>query len=209
MFGHTLRFILVRHGLTDWNESGRLLGRIAIGLNERGRRQARALADALREVQVRAVFSSPQQRTQETAQAIASAQGVEVQTEPGLDEVWLGRWQGKTFGEIQDDPDLLPVLRDPTYVCDAIEPATEVQSRVVAVVETLRRARDPTPVVLVSHGDPLRLILAHYLSMELRDYRRLTVDPGSASILSFDVRGTHLVTLNWKPGPGLLQRLLA
>ncbi len=209
MFGHTLRFILVRHGLTDWNESGRLLGRIAIGLNERGRRQARALADALREVQVRAVFSSPQQRTQETAQAIASAQGVEVQTEPGLDEVWLGRWQGKTFGEIQDDPDLLPVLRDPTYVCDAIEPATEVQSRVVAVVETLRRARDPTPVVLVSHGDPLRLILAHYLSMELRDYRRLTVDPGSASLLSFDVRGTHLVTLNWKPGPGLLQRLLA
>jgi broad specificity phosphatase PhoE len=209
MFGNRLRIVLVRHGLTDWNESGRLLGRIAIGLNERGRRQARALAGALADVPMRAVVSSPQQRTQETAQAIATARDVEVQTEAGLDEVWLGRWQGKTFDEIREDPDLLPLLADPTHVCDAIEPAAEVQSRVVTVVEAFREANEPGPVVLVSHGDPLRVLLAHYLGMNLRHYRRLAVDPGSASILNFDGRGTQLLALNWKPVPGLLQRLLA
>jgi broad specificity phosphatase PhoE len=209
MFGNRFRIVLVRHGLTDWNESGRLLGRIAIGLNERGRKQAHALAAALQDVPVRTVVSSPQQRTQETAQAIAAARHVEVQTEAGLDEVWLGRWQGKTFDEIREDPDLLPLLADPTHVCDAIEPAVEVQSRVVAVVETFRQANEPGPVVLVSHGDPLRVLLAHYLSMNLRHYRRLTVDPGSASVLSFDSRGIHLLALNWKSAPGLLQRLLA
>ena len=202
-----MRLLLIRHGLTDWNENGRLLGRIDIGLNERGRAQVETLATALRPIRLGAVLASPQRRTQETAAILAASQGLAVRTEASLDEVWLGRWQGKTFAEIADDPDLRRILEDPTYVCDAIEPAVEVQARVVAAVERVRGEFSET-VALVSHGDPLRLILAHYLSMELRGFRQLVVSPASVSLLSLGSRGSRVLALNWKPGADALAELV-
>jgi broad specificity phosphatase PhoE len=196
----SLRLLLLRHGLTDWNETGRLLGRIEVGLNQRGIAQAEAAAEALRNCPLHAVLSSPQRRTQETAAPLATSHGISVQTEPALDEVWLGRWQGKTLDEISEDPDLHRYIEDPTYVCDAIEPTPQVQGRVVALVERLRAEATGQTVALVSHGDPLRALLAHYLSIDLHLFRCLTVAPGSVSVLKVGSRGSRLLTLNWKPG---------
>jgi len=193
-----LTLILLRHGLTDWNEQGRLLGRTAIGLNARGRAQAERAAEALRDLPVEAVVSSPQRRTRETAEPIARVHGLDVEIEPGLDEVWLGRWQGKTVTELRGDPDLENYIEDPTYVCDAIEPADEVQARAVAAVERLRSEKKKGLFVLVSHGDPLRFLIVHYLSMDLPSYRRLEVDNGAVSVLRFGARGPRLAVLNWK-----------
>jgi len=202
MFNAMLELILVRHGLTDWNENGRLLGRCEIGINERGRRQAAEVAQALRSVRLDGVLSSPQQRAQETAAPIAADHGLDVCTEAPLDEVWLGRWQGKTFAEIHEDPDVARLMADPMYVCDAIEPAEKVRQRVTEYVEHLREGKRAR-LVLVSHGDPLRLMLAHYLSMPLAAYRSLSVSNGSISILRLDALGAHVVRVNCLPNSGL------
>jgi broad specificity phosphatase PhoE len=204
-----LSLLLVRHGLTDWNETGRLLGRTDVGLNSRGRAQAEAVAAALRDVPLHAVLCSPQRRTQETAAPLASRHGVAAQTEPALDEVWLGRWQGKTFADISDDPDLHRYIEDPTYVCDAVEPAADVRQRVVALVERLRAEDSTQTIALVSHGDPLRILLAHYLSMDPRLFRRLTISPGSVSLLSISSRASRLQSLNWKPGATALEEMFS
>jgi broad specificity phosphatase PhoE len=196
-----LNLILVRHGLTDWNEQGRLLGRNPIELNARGRAQVERVAEVLRDETVQAVYSSPQKRTQQTAEAIARVHDLEVIIEPGLDEVWLGRWQGKCVAELRGDPDLERYIDDPTYVCDAIEPASQVQQRAVAFVERLRsESPDGGTFVLVSHGDPLRLLLVYYLSMDLPLFRRLEVDNASINILRFTPRGPKLLKLNTVPG---------
>ena len=191
--------ILVRHGLTDWNEQGRLMGRSDVELNTRGQAQVHAVADALRSVPVRAVFSSPQRRTQQTAATIASVHNLSVHTEESLAEVWLGRWLGMTWSEVRTDPDVTRYLADPTHVSDAFEPGTAVHARVVGFVERLRSQTDET-TVLVSHGDPLRVLLAHYLSMPLASYRRLEVAPASVSVIRFDPAfGIRVVLLNWRP----------
>jgi ribonuclease H / adenosylcobalamin/alpha-ribazole phosphatase len=191
--------ILVRHGLTDWNEQGRLMGRSDIELNARGHAQVQAVAEALRGLPVQAVLSSPQRRTQQTAEAIARLHELPVRTEPALAEVWLGRWQGMTWNEIKDDPDVARYLADPTHVCDAVEPGTSVHERVVGLVEG-RRSDAAENLVLVSHGDPLRILLAHYLSLPLAAYRRLEVAPASVSVLRFSPAfGVRLVLLNWRP----------
>lgn len=204
----TLDVFLIRHGVTDWNENGRVLGRSAIALNARGRAQAKALGAALHDVQLDTVLVSPQLRAQQTAELSAQAQGLPLFTEPRLDEVWVGRWQGKTWAELRGDPDLEQYGRDPTYECEAIEPAAGVQQRVVAVVEQLR-AGATHRVALVSHGDPLKLVLAHYLDMDLTAYRRLAIDTGSVSVLRFGPPyGSRLLVLNWKP-PGTLRELVA
>jgi broad specificity phosphatase PhoE len=199
---------LVRHGVTEWNEVGRVLGRMEIELNARGQAEAEALAEALREVPLRAIIASPQRRAQQTAEAIARRHGLKVRSEPGLAEVWVTEWQGKTWNELQGDQDLRRYIEDATYTCDVIESANVVQERAVAAAEGLRAQVGQGAAVLVSHGDPIRLLLAHYLSMDRPAYRSLVIDTGSVSVLRFGLYpGTRLLALNWKPPSDLLQML--
>jgi broad specificity phosphatase PhoE len=191
--------ILVRHGVTDWNEQGRLMGRSEIELNARGHEQAHAVAETLRDLPVRAVVSSPQRRTQQTAAAIAAMHQLPVRTEDALAEVQLGRWQGMSWNDLRDDPEVTAYLADPTYVCDAFEPGVTVHQRVVSCIEALRAKSEDTMVV-VSHGDPLRILLAHYLAMPLAAYRRMEVTPGSVSLVRFTAAfGVRVMLLNWRP----------
>jgi probable phosphoglycerate mutase len=202
-----LDLVLVRHGKTDWNENGRLMGRVEISLNERGRMQAEAVARALAPMRLRAVLASPQRRTQETAAIVAAEHALAVDTEPDLAEVWVRDWQGKSFVELASDPDLLRYFQDPTYECDAIEPMAAVRERVVRVAERLASSPDGGAVALVSHGDPLRALLSHVMGLPLARLRTITVATGSVSIIRFGVRRTRVVLLNWRPG-GVRQSLL-
>jgi probable phosphoglycerate mutase len=208
MAGRLRNLLLIRHGLTDWNETGRLLGRSEIGLNPRGRAQADRLAAALAEVPLGRLLCSPRRRTRETAAAVAMPHGCGVEIEPALDEVWLGRWQGRTIDEIGDDPDLRRYIDDPTHVCDAVESIAAVQERIVGVVERLRREASEETIAIVSHGDPLRALLVSALSMDLRMLRRLAVSPGSVSVLRLGSRGPRLLTMNARPAPGAIGEIL-
>jgi probable phosphoglycerate mutase len=187
--------VLVRHGVTDWNEQGRLLGRAEIPLNDRGRAQAAAAADALRDLPIAALLASPQRRAQETAAAIAAALGLSVETEPDLAEVWVGHWQGQTAAQLADHPDVARYFADPLHRCDAIEATEEVSARVIAAAQRARRRFAGRHVCLVSHGDPIRLLLAHCLGLPPEGFRRLHVRPGSISIA--DENGARV--LNWRP----------
>jgi probable phosphoglycerate mutase len=194
------RLVLVRHGLTDWNVERKLIGRIDIGLNSEGRDQAQAAAEALREFAVSLVISSPQRRTRETAAPIALAHRLEVAIEPGLDEVWLSEaWQGKTVDELRDDPEMQRFLSDPSGRSPRIESIEDVQGRAVEAVERERRERPGATVVVVSHGDPLRALVSHYLALPLAGLRRLLIENGSVSLIRFGSRGPQLTALNWRP----------
>jgi phosphoserine phosphatase len=202
-----LDLVLVRHGKTDWNEQGRLMGRAEIGLNARGRSQARAAARALARMPLRSVVASPQRRAQETAALIAAPHGIAVETEADLAEVWVGAWQGKSFTELAGDPDILRYFQDPTYVCEAIEPMAAVRDRVIRVAGRLAASERAGAVALVSHGDPLRALLSHWMGVPLDHIRKFTVATGSISIVRFGAWRTRVVLLNWRPG-GVGQSLL-
>ena len=205
----TCDLFIVRHGLTDWNESGRLMGRMDIGLNTRGHAEAEALAEALRKLPVRLVVASPQRRAQETAEPIARLHGLAIHLDQGLDEVWVGpQWQGKTWDELRDDIDLQRYGEDPTYRCAAIESIADVQERTIAVAERVRAQAGGDAACLVSHGDPIKLLLAHYLAMDVSAYRRIVISTASVSVLRFGRHcASRLLALNWKP-PGTLAQLL-
>ena len=201
----TQRFelVLVRHGVTDWNEDGRLMGRSSIELNARGWAQARRVAEALSELAIDAIYASPQPRAQQTAEPLAAAKGLDVRIEPGLDEVWMtDAWKGKTVAELRGDPELERVIEDPTYRSSAIEAIADVQDRTVAAVERLDPGSSDERVVVFSHGDPLRVLIAHYVGLPLDSFRRLACDNGSVSLLRFNRRGTRLELLNFSPQAG-------
>ena len=94
-------FGLIRHGMTDWNKTGRLQGQHDVALNEEGRWQAKALALRLaREKKWDAIVSSDLSRAVETAQIIAEYTGLgPVRLESRLRERTHGRLEGTTLEE--------------------------------------------------------------------------------------------------------------
>ena len=72
----------------------------------------------------------------------------------------------------------------------------EIQARVLRLVERLRERHPDGRVLLVSHGDPIRAVLLHFLGMSTDFIHRLEVDPGSVSVLTVEDSGPCLLRLN-------------
>lgn len=95
------QFILVRHGQTDWNKSGRIQGGLDIPLNERGKSEAGKLARQLSKLSINAIYSSSLSRSWETAEKIAKYHGLSVKKLSELNELDQGLWQGLLVNEIK------------------------------------------------------------------------------------------------------------
>jgi broad specificity phosphatase PhoE len=84
-------FYLIRHGHNDYVSKGKLAGRLkGVHLSANGRTQAEALAKNLAQIKFAAVYASPLDRTIETAEPIAAAQGLSVIKRSGLIEIGYG-----------------------------------------------------------------------------------------------------------------------
>src|SRR5215211_2928094 len=89
--------LLIRHGENDFVKTGKLAGHLSgVHLNERGQKQAQALGEALAQVPIKAIYSSPLERALETAEPIASSHKLQIIQEPDLMDTHVGRWEGKS-----------------------------------------------------------------------------------------------------------------
>ena len=149
--------ILARHGETDWNRDGRFQGHADPPLNDRGREQARALADAVAGERIAAVYASDLRRAHETAQIVAARRGLDVVVDPDLRERDVGEWSGLTIREIEDRfPDELRRFREKgASIGESREALSE---RVVAAVRRIAEAHPRGHVLVVTHGGALRAL---------------------------------------------------
>lgn len=137
-------FYFLRHGETTWNASGMTQGQMNSPLSERGKAQAEAAGAALKDQPIERIIASPLDRARHTAEAVARAKGMEVETDPALMECHLGDHQGKPHG---------PFLR--MYFDDAYDPPngetfTQFRDRVWAAMAAAV-ARGPNTLI-VAHG---------------------------------------------------------
>jgi 2,3-bisphosphoglycerate-dependent phosphoglycerate mutase len=157
--------ILVRHGETDWNRDGRWQGQADAPLNERGREQARALAEQLAGEPVDAVYSSDLSRARETAEIIAARLDREpVEVDPRLREVNVGGWSGLTMAEIEARyPAEVALWRtgDPAHAFAGGETYAAMGERVVDALAEIASRHPDDNVVVVLHGGSIRGALAH------------------------------------------------
>lgn len=91
-------FYFLRHGQTDWNQSGRTQGQLDSQLDETGRAQARRAADLLESRNIARIVSSPLSRARHTAETVATRHDVEITYSDDLMECHLGDRQGKPHG---------------------------------------------------------------------------------------------------------------
>jgi alpha-ribazole phosphatase len=173
--------ILIRHGETDWNRDGRWQGHADTSLNDRGREQARALAEELGSEVVAAVYSSDLSRASETAEIIAARLGLPVEVDARLREVDVGGWSGLTMAEIDARfPEEVSRWRaeEPGHAFDGGETYAKMSERVVAAVEEIAGHHPGEQVVVVLHGGPIRALLAYAagVTYEEQRHRRRRLD---------------------------------
>ncbi|MGH2656672.1 MAG: MSMEG_4193 family putative phosphomutase [Actinomycetota bacterium] len=189
--------LLVRHGVTDATGK-RLYGRTpGVHLSERGRVQADAVAERLAALPIRAVYTSPLERCRETAAPIARALGLRVRTDRGVLETDIGAWTGRTFGQIRRFGLWRQILTVPSSArFPQGESLAEVQARTVKALEAIASRHQTEIVVVVSHGDPIRLALAHYAGAHLDHFQRLEVAPGSVSAVAIGGLSPRVLRVN-------------
>ena len=192
--------LLIRHGENDYVKKKRLAGRKdGVHLNKKGHAQAQALAEKLTGAPIKAIYSSPLDRTMETAEPIAEALGLKVIPRPGLLETDIGKWQGKKLKKLSKKKIWRAVQHAPSLVrFPGGESFAETQQRMCCEIEAICAEHAPEDLVAcVGHSDPIKLAIAYYLGLPLDMFQRLTVAPASITALFIGDTGSRLLTLNY------------
>jgi probable phosphoglycerate mutase len=188
--------VLVRHGQTEPNRAGRLLGRADPPLNERGRHQADALAAVLEHGPApRLVLTSPLRRARETAAQISTATGTPVRTDERLIELDYGEWDGRRLRDIPADVSAR-WRSDPSFAAPGGESLVDLRSRITPCAEALMELASDGVIIVVSHVSPIKAILCWALDLDDSYAWRLRLDVASISRLVAGLSGPVLVSFN-------------
>lgn len=195
--------LLIRHGENEYVKKGRLAGRKeGVHLNDKGRAQAQALAEALANVPITAVYSSPLERTMETAAPLAEIHKLKVIARDGLLEVDYGDWQDKTLKQLARRKLWKTVQSAPAHMrFPGGESFGEAQLRIAEELTGLARTHKKKDIIAcVGHSDMIKLAAAYFLGLPLDLFQRLIVQPASVTTLHLSPdHGARLVNLNHIP----------
>ncbi|MFC6090205.1 histidine phosphatase family protein [Saccharothrix sp. BKS2] len=183
----TSHVYLLRHGQTEWSETGRHTGRTDIPLTEVGVQQARRAGAVLARLRgtdrpPALVLSSPRQRAWRTAELAGLH---EVERTEDLGEWDYGDHEGLTTPQIRET---VPGWTVWTHPSPNGETAEQVHRRATAVLDRVRRALRGGDVVLVGHGHFSRVLIAAWLELPPDQGVHFGLDPAGTAVLG-DERG--------------------
>ena len=161
---------IVRHGETKWNAEGRIQGHTDVGLSERGREQARAVARRLSGAQFDVAYSSDMSRTRDTALTILGERATPLNSIPELREYNKGVFEGLTVEEYRDRyPELYQasLVNDPDFAPPGGETIRQCQARLSGFIKTVRENHPDDEVLIVGHGGSLRSGIVALLDLPL------------------------------------------
>ncbi len=168
-------FYVVRHGQTDWNVQNIVQGHHDIPLNNVGRSESLSLSQTLMQTRFSACFSSDLKRAFETAQIVVQNRPLEIKSYPRLRERYFGPlWQGRPFAEY---------LQSPQELRQDVESETQVKSRVLASFLDMVTHHPGSPILVVTHGGVLRLLLGHILALDFTQHEMSTQNNCVAKIV--------------------------
>ncbi|MCP2167995.1 acid phosphatase [Goodfellowiella coeruleoviolacea] len=189
---------LIRHGQTEWSESGQHTSRTDIALTERGEQQARRCGAVLARLRgtdtaPTLVLASPRQRATRTAELA----GLTVdETTEELAEWDYGDYEGRTTPQIREDVPGWTVWTHPT---PNGETADQVAARADRVLDRVRVALACGDVVLIGHGHFSRVLTARWLGLPANAGLHFGVDPACVSVLGHERGDPQIRRLNVPP----------
>lgn len=192
------RFILIRHGQTEWNRGAeRFRGRADVPLNEVGHSQAKKIAVRLANQKIAAIYASPMQRAVATAQPLADTLKLKIQQHPGLLDIDFGALEGMTIDEArQVYPDVIEQwLTAPGHVrFPKGESFKSMRTRIITLLDELAPQHAGEMVALVAHRVVCCAMLCVVLGLDGDALWRIRQDNGCINIFEKREHG-YVVTL--------------
>jgi probable phosphoglycerate mutase len=144
-----------------------------------------------------AIYSSPLQRAQETAQPLAQSKQLEIRTRDEFNEIDFGEWTGKSFSEL-DKISLwrqFNVCRGSTRIPGG-ENMLDVVHRMISAIECLQKLHQGTTIAVFSHADSIRAALTHYAGSNLDYLLRFEIEPASITVIDVDSCTPRILAVN-------------
>jgi probable phosphomutase (TIGR03848 family) len=194
--------LLIRHGQSVANAQGILAGRAAgVHLDEHGENSASELGAHLASLPIAKVLVSPLERTQQTADLIF-ANKFQLEIESRITECDYGDWQGRLLSELSLESSWKTVQETPDQmVFPNGESMQEMSDRAVAAIREwdAKLSEEHGADVIwaaISHGDVIKAICADALSMPLRNFQRISIEPTSVSVIQYRADYAQVHKLN-------------
>ncbi len=183
------RFIVVRHGETEWNVAARIQGHGDSPLTAMGVAQAEAVAQRLATEKFDRIVASDLARAHETAKRIGAVNAHPIDLDPRLRERSFGDGEGLSYEEVDRlYPGAFSRVRetDPDYRIPGGESRREFHERVVAGVEAIAKRHAGETLVLVTHGGVLSTLYRHIHAIALEKAHSIAITNASYNSLAFD-----------------------
>jgi phosphoserine phosphatase len=185
------RFLLVRHGETDWNRAGKFQGQIDVPLNDNGRNQASLAAEFLKTIEIDFAFTSPMSRPKETAQIILKDRtGLTLNEDADLREIGHGLWEGKFEAEIkaeypgqlerwQSHPESVQ-MPEGENLQDVWTRATAAWQQIIAQIGNQSQTG-----IVVAHDATNKVLLCNLLGLGLADIWKIKQGNGAVTVIDY------------------------
>jgi probable phosphoglycerate mutase len=183
--------LLIRHGETPAVAKGIMAGRMpGVPLNEKGRKQAETVAQALAKAPIRHIYSSPMERARETAAYLAGLLNLPILDAPGINETDIGDWTGRSVKQCARTKLWKVVQERPGEMTfPGGESFAGIQVRAAAELRAIAERHPDDLVACFSHADIIRLAAAHFLEMPLNAFQRLGIDTCSITVVHIGKEG--------------------
>jgi broad specificity phosphatase PhoE len=170
---------LIRHGETEWTQSGQHTGRTEIPLTDLGRQRGLAVARELASRPFALVLTSPRERARETCRL--AGYGAVAEIEPNLQEYDYGIYEGRTTPDIRKEVPDWSIWSGPVPEGETLQ---QVAARAQAVIRRASAAEGD--VACFAHGHILRILAACWLGLPPEGGKSLGLEPGSISLLGHE-----------------------
>lgn len=187
------RLILIRHGQTTYNATGRMQGHLDTQLSDEGVAQAESAGQLLVGQGITRILASDLSRAKMTAEIVGKQLGVDVDVDERLRETHLGKWQGKTSAEVDVEyPGARAIWRhDPTWAPPGGESRVDVAKRARPVIDEYMRSYsdwDDHTVLVVAHGGAIAALTCSLIALHNQQYQMLS-----------GLKNTHWAQLTARP----------
>lgn len=185
------RFLLIRHGETDWNRAGKFQGQIDVPLNDNGRKQASLAAEFLKTIHIDFGFTSPMSRPKETAEIIVEGRaGLTLVENADFREIGHGLWEGKYEAEIEAEyPGELQLwhTHPESVQMPEGENLQDVWTRATAAwQQTIAQVGNVTQTgIVVAHDATNKVLLCHLLGLGLADIWKIKQGNGAVTVIDY------------------------
>ena len=193
-------FLLLRHAHSTANDAGILAGRTdGIHLSTKGIQQSKGLPKALQEFPINRFISSPLPRCIETIQPTLTQRHRRLVTDDSFIEMDYGAWSGRELKKLRKEKGWKQVQRSPmTFTFPQGESFARTATRIERGLQNLSKLYPKETILIVTHGDIIKLATQITLGGDLNKFQRLIVDTCSLTVLDWKKNERSLLHFNQK-----------